>query len=123
MLDYSSSMSYLDNRYQNRRRVDYCTTISTTKQSVPKAINRSASMSSVGSTTSKHTFNRILNSLARRQLFLDFEFNAAASTYEPIRSIGAGAFGIVCEAHVIKHDNEDDSELKKNTSKNRVNNF
>lgn len=43
-------------------------------------------------------FNRILDDLARRQLLLDFQFGGAGSSYEAIRNIGAGAFGIVCEA-------------------------
>ncbi|KAM3726766.1 Mitogen-activated protein [Dirofilaria immitis] len=43
-------------------------------------------------------FNRILDDLARRQLLLDFQFGAAGSSYEAIRNIGSGAFGIVCEA-------------------------
>jgi len=43
-------------------------------------------------------FNRILNDLAKRQLRLDFQFGTASSQYEPLRSIGAGAFGIVAEA-------------------------
>ncbi|VDP18343.1 unnamed protein product [Onchocerca flexuosa] len=45
-----------------------------------------------------HAFNRILDDLARRQLLLDFQFGAAGSSYEAIRNIGSGAFGIVCEA-------------------------
>ena len=44
-------------------------------------------------------FNRILDDLARRQLVLDFQFGSAGASYEAVRSIGAGAFGIVCEAH------------------------
>lgn len=43
-------------------------------------------------------FNRILDDLARRQLLLDFQFGAAGSSYEAVRNIGYGAFGIVCEA-------------------------
>ena len=43
-------------------------------------------------------FNRILNDLAKRQLKLDFQFGTASNQYEPLRSIGAGAFGIVAEA-------------------------
>lgn len=43
-------------------------------------------------------FNRILDDLARRQLILDFQFGSAGDYYEAVRSIGAGAFGIVCEA-------------------------
>ncbi|KJH47550.1 kinase domain protein [Dictyocaulus viviparus] len=46
----------------------------------------------------KTGFNRVLDDLARRQLHLDFEFGKDAEKYEPVRSIGAGAFGIVCEA-------------------------
>lgn len=48
--------------------------------------------------TAAPAFNRILDHLARRQLLLDFQFGAAGSSYEAIRNIGAGAFGIVCEA-------------------------
>jgi serine/threonine protein kinase len=47
---------------------------------------------------SKPAFNRILDDLARRQLLLDFQFAAANEVYEARRNIGAGAFGIVCEA-------------------------
>lgn len=43
-------------------------------------------------------FNRILNDLANRQLRLDFQFGTASNTYEPLREIGSGAFGIVAEA-------------------------
>ncbi|MFH4981514.1 hypothetical protein AB6A40_008223 [Gnathostoma spinigerum] len=43
-------------------------------------------------------FNRILDDLAKRQLLLDFQFGTANANYEAIRNIGAGAFGIVCEA-------------------------
>jgi hypothetical protein len=43
-------------------------------------------------------FTRILDDLARRQLNHDFPFGSAVETYEPVRNIGAGAFGIVCEA-------------------------
>jgi serine/threonine protein kinase len=43
-------------------------------------------------------FNRILDDLAKRQLRLDFEFGAERKRYEPLRSIGSGAFGIVAEA-------------------------
>ncbi|KAK0397721.1 hypothetical protein QR680_002238 [Steinernema hermaphroditum] len=43
-------------------------------------------------------FNRILDDLAKRQLRLDFQFGEAAGQYEALRNIGAGAFGIVCEA-------------------------
>lgn len=43
-------------------------------------------------------FNRILEDMARRQLIMDFQFGSAGSSYEAVRSIGAGAFGIVCEA-------------------------
>lgn len=43
-------------------------------------------------------FNRILEDMARRQLVMDFQFGSAGASYEAIRSIGAGAFGIVCEA-------------------------
>uniref|UniRef100_A0A1I7WGM4 Protein kinase domain-containing protein n=1 Tax=Heterorhabditis bacteriophora TaxID=37862 RepID=A0A1I7WGM4_HETBA len=46
----------------------------------------------------KPGFNRVLDDLARRQLNLDFQFGTAAGKYEARRSIGAGAFGIVCEA-------------------------
>uniref|UniRef100_A0A914Y1N8 Protein kinase domain-containing protein n=1 Tax=Panagrolaimus superbus TaxID=310955 RepID=A0A914Y1N8_9BILA len=45
-------------------------------------------------------FNRILDDLAKRQLRLDFQFGTASNIYEPLRSIGAGAFGIVSEAKV-----------------------
>jgi|UniRef100_A0AC35FXY4 serine/threonine protein kinase len=45
-------------------------------------------------------FNRILDDLAKRQLRLDFQFGTASNIYEPLRSIGAGAFGIVAEAKV-----------------------
>uniref|UniRef100_F1L8U5 Mitogen-activated protein kinase 7 n=1 Tax=Ascaris suum TaxID=6253 RepID=F1L8U5_ASCSU len=48
--------------------------------------------------TATPAFNRILDDLAKRQLLLDFQFGAAGSSYEAIRNIGAGAFGIVCEA-------------------------
>ncbi|KAI1704022.1 protein kinase domain-containing protein [Ditylenchus destructor] len=54
--------------------------------------------------SSSHGFNRILNGLARRQLILDFQFGAASDEYEPVRSIGAGAFGIVCEARQAGSD-------------------
>ncbi|KAI6195692.1 hypothetical protein M3Y94_01017600 [Aphelenchoides besseyi] len=43
-------------------------------------------------------FNRILDDLAKRQLRLDFEFGVERKKYEALRSIGSGAFGIVCEA-------------------------
>ncbi|PAV70429.1 hypothetical protein WR25_18941 isoform B [Diploscapter pachys] len=43
-------------------------------------------------------FNRVLDGLKKRQLLLDFHFDKAAEVYEPIRNIGVGAFGIVCEA-------------------------
>jgi hypothetical protein len=43
-------------------------------------------------------FNRILDDLAKRQLCLDFEFGQERRKYEALRSIGSGAFGIVCEA-------------------------
>ncbi|CAD5211738.1 unnamed protein product [Bursaphelenchus okinawaensis] len=43
-------------------------------------------------------FNRILDDLAKRQLKLDFEFGGERANYEALRSIGSGAFGIVCEA-------------------------
>ncbi|CAJ0583836.1 unnamed protein product, partial [Mesorhabditis spiculigera] len=43
-------------------------------------------------------FNRVLDNLAKRQLLLDFQFGTARERYEAIRNIGAGAFGIVCEA-------------------------
>uniref|UniRef100_A0A7E4UNJ3 Protein kinase domain-containing protein n=1 Tax=Panagrellus redivivus TaxID=6233 RepID=A0A7E4UNJ3_PANRE len=43
-------------------------------------------------------FNRILDDLAKRQLKLDFQFGTASIQYDPLRSIGAGAFGIVAEA-------------------------
>lgn len=49
-------------------------------------------------TSAAPAFNRILDHLARRQLLLDFQFGAAGSSYEAVRNIGAGAFGIVCEA-------------------------
>ncbi|KAK6766721.1 hypothetical protein RB195_026167 [Necator americanus] len=52
----------------------------------------------------KTGFNRVLDDLARRQLRLDFEFGTAAEKYEPVRSIGAGAFGIVCEAEETTSD-------------------
>ncbi|VDK45630.1 unnamed protein product [Cylicostephanus goldi] len=52
----------------------------------------------------KTGFNRVLDDLARRQLHLDFEFGTAAEKYEPVRSIGAGAFGIVCEAEETTSD-------------------
>lgn len=52
----------------------------------------------------KSGFNRVLDDLARRQLHLDFEFGTAAEKYEPVRSIGAGAFGIVCEAEETSSD-------------------
>ncbi|KAI6238335.1 Protein kinase domain-containing protein [Aphelenchoides fujianensis] len=44
-------------------------------------------------------FNRILDDLAKRQLRLDFEFGGERTKYEALRSIGSGAFGIVCEAN------------------------
>lgn len=47
----------------------------------------------------KPAFNRILDDLARRQLLLDFQFGSAGYNYEAIRNVGAGAFGVVCEAY------------------------
>ncbi|KAH7702471.1 CMGC/MAPK protein kinase, partial [Aphelenchoides avenae] len=43
-------------------------------------------------------FNRILDDLAKRQLNLDFQFGTARESYAAQREIGAGAFGVVCEA-------------------------
>lgn len=40
--------------------------------------------------------NRILADLARRQL--EFDFKLTSSPYTAVRNVGAGAFGIVCEA-------------------------
>uniref|UniRef100_A0A915DN42 Protein kinase domain-containing protein n=1 Tax=Ditylenchus dipsaci TaxID=166011 RepID=A0A915DN42_9BILA len=69
-------------------------------------------------------FNRILNDLARRQLILDFQFQAASVDYEPVRSIGAGAFGIVCEAiSNVKHEkvrSSLDCEARQSGSTERV---
>ena len=47
---------------------------------------------------SKPPFNKILDDLARRQLMHDFQFGNAGKQYEARKNIGAGAFGIVCEA-------------------------
>lgn len=58
-------------------------------------------------------FNRILNDLAKRQLKLDFQFGTASNQYEPIRSIGAGAFGIVAEASQIDGVENDTIAVKK----------
>ncbi|CAD5216089.1 unnamed protein product [Bursaphelenchus xylophilus] len=49
-------------------------------------------------------FNRILDDLAKRQLKLDFEFGGERVHYEALRSIGSGAFGIVCEAKDRQND-------------------
>ncbi|KAF8355135.1 sma-5 [Pristionchus pacificus] len=46
----------------------------------------------------KPGFNRLLDDLARRQLLLDFQFGEASEQYSALRNIGAGAFGVVCEA-------------------------
>ncbi|CAI4225530.1 unnamed protein product [Auanema sp. JU1783] len=46
----------------------------------------------------KMGFNRVLDDLAKRQLLLDFQFGSASKKYEAQKNIGAGAFGIVCEA-------------------------
>ncbi|GMT36677.1 hypothetical protein PFISCL1PPCAC_27974 [Pristionchus fissidentatus] len=46
----------------------------------------------------KPGFNRLLDDLARRQLLLDFQFGEASEQYAALRNIGAGAFGVVCEA-------------------------
>lgn len=40
--------------------------------------------------------------MAKRQLRLDFEFGLERRKYEALRSIGSGAFGIVCEAQDIE---------------------
>lgn len=61
--------------------------------------------------TATPAFNRILDDLAKRQLLLDFQFGAAGSSYEAIRNIGAGAFGIVCEA--VEAGSEDKVAIKK----------
>lgn len=50
-------------------------------------------------------FNRILDDLAKRQLKLDFEFGGERKNYEALRSIGSGAFGIVCEAREHSSNN------------------
>ncbi|KAI6185012.1 Protein kinase domain-containing protein [Aphelenchoides bicaudatus] len=57
-------------------------------------------------------FNRILDDLAKRQLRLDFEFGMERKKYEALRSIGSGAFGIVCEAK--------DTETNKNVAVKKI---
>ncbi|CAB3400662.1 unnamed protein product [Caenorhabditis bovis] len=56
-------------------------------------------------------FHRVLDGLAKRQLQHDFQLERAAETYEPVRNIGSGAFGIVCEA--IETSSKDKVAIKK----------
>ncbi|CAD6185422.1 unnamed protein product [Caenorhabditis auriculariae] len=72
----------------------------------PKEMNKVAHP--IGNATRIHTldpmcsrktgFSRVLDGLAKRQLEHDFQLERAAQTYDPIKNIGAGAFGIVCMA-------------------------
>uniref|UniRef100_A0A7E4W2K0 Protein kinase domain-containing protein n=1 Tax=Panagrellus redivivus TaxID=6233 RepID=A0A7E4W2K0_PANRE len=67
--------------------------------------------SSSGEKAAKPAFNRILDDLARRQLLHDFQFGAARELYEARRNVGAGAFGIVCEA--VDRSTEEPVAIKK----------
>ncbi|PIC15666.1 hypothetical protein B9Z55_022550 [Caenorhabditis nigoni] len=59
----------------------------------------------------KERFNRLLDGLKKGQIQHDFKLERAAKTYEPIRSIRSGAFGIVCEA--VETSSDDKVAIKK----------
>uniref|UniRef100_A0A8R1E085 Protein kinase domain-containing protein n=1 Tax=Caenorhabditis japonica TaxID=281687 RepID=A0A8R1E085_CAEJA len=66
--------------------------------SKPRTTLHDINLNTEGSMPKQVGFNRVLDGLKKRQLQHDFQLQKAAETYKPVQNIGAGAFGIVCEA-------------------------
>lgn len=119
-LDFKEEKNLSQINYSTSKTTTTISTDSVKLKNLSKTYNSIKSINFINENKSKLTFNKVLNSLALRQLFLDFQFNKAFSMYEPIRKIDAGAFGIVCEAKIINNNNQNKTETKNNTKENQV---